>query len=116
MDENEPLRPEEPDWLEEFQDLANKALGEGPSCEQIHPIVERWYEERLKHDPPASRPSVLQALSCLTTEILNDAPEAVVEAALQHVSEDALAGWIESVLMIGRAFEIGLRSGELDDL
>jgi hypothetical protein len=40
----------------------------------------------------------------------------VLEEVLKHVDEDALAGWIENVLMIGRAFEIALRSGELDDL
>ena len=66
--------PQEPDWLDEFEDLANRELGEGSSCEQVHPIVERWYHEAMQPEPPASRDSVLQAMACLATEILYDAP------------------------------------------
>ena len=108
--------PQEPDWLDEFRDLANRELGEGSSCEQIHPIVERWYRGLAETEPPASRDSVLQAMACLSTEILYDSPENVREEILKHVDEDTLAGWIEYVIMIGRAFEAGLRSGDLDDL
>ncbi len=39
-DEQRP--PEEPEWLDEFRDLANRELEAGSSCEQVHPIVERW--------------------------------------------------------------------------
>ena len=70
----------------------------------------------MQHEPPPSRDSVLQAMACLSTEILYDAPEDVLEEVLKHVDEDALTSWIEYVLMIGRAFEIALRSGDLDDL
>ncbi len=108
--------PPEPDWLDEFRDLANRELGAGSSCEQVHPIVERWYRHLLSSDPPSSRDSVLQAVACLSTEVLHDAPDELLREILKHVNEDALAGWIEYVLMIGRAFESGLRSGELDDL
>lgn len=108
--------PNEPDWLDEFQDLANRELADGSSCEQIHPIVERWYRQLMDREPPASRDSVLQATACLATEILYDSPDEVLEEVLKHVDEDTLAGWIENVLLIGRAFEMALRSGELDDL
>lgn len=108
--------PKEPDWLDEFQDLANRELPEGSACEQVHPIVERWYHQLMRHEPPDSRDSVLQAMSCLSTEILSDAPGDVLDEVLKHVDEEALASWVEYVLMIGRAFEASLRAGELDDL
>lgn len=106
----------EPEWLDEFEELANRELGEGSSCEQVHPLVERWYNTLLEGDPPESRDSVLQAMACLSTEILYDTPEEVLEEVLKHVDEETLAGWIEYVLMVGRAFERSLRNGELDDL
>lgn len=109
-------KPNEPNWLDEFRDLANRELGEGSSCEQVHPIVERWYEGLLKNEPPKSRDSVLQAMACLSTEILYDAPEELVDEVLKLVDEDTMAGWIEYILMIGRAFEIALQKGDLDDL
>jgi hypothetical protein len=108
--------PPEPDWLDEFRDLANRELGSGSSCEQVHPIIERWYRGLADREPPASRDSVLQAMACLSTEILYDAPGELREEVLKHVDEDTLAGWIEYMLMIGRAFETALRSGDLDDL
>jgi hypothetical protein len=108
--------PNEPDWLDEFQDLANRELAEGSSCEQIHPIVERWYRRLMHQEPPAARDSVLQATACLATEILYDAPDDLLEEVLKHVDEESLANWIETVLTVGRAFEIALRRGDLDDL
>ncbi|MCC6804902.1 MAG: hypothetical protein IT319_18615 [Anaerolineae bacterium] len=108
--------PNEPDWLDEFQDLANRELGEGSACEQVHPIVERWYQDLMHHEPPASRGAVLQAMACLSTEIMGDAPGDLLDEVLKHVDEEALASWIEYILMIGRAFESALRSGDLDDL
>jgi hypothetical protein len=110
------LLPEDPKWLNEFEDLANRELEEGSSCEQVHPIVETWFQNLMEKDPPASRDSIMQAMACLSTELMYSAPEDIVEAVLQQVDEDALAGWIEYVLMVGRAFEIALRNGELDDL
>jgi len=112
----EPLSQNEPDWLDEFRELANRELAEGSSCEQVHPVVERWYRNLMQNEPPPSRDSVLQAMACLSTEILYDAPDDVLDAVLEHVDEEALAGWIEYVLMVGRAFEISLRNGDLDDL
>jgi hypothetical protein len=82
----------------------------------VHPVVERWYHRLMEQEPPTSRDSVLQAMACLSTEILYDAPDELVEEVLKHLDEDTLAGWIEYILMIGRAFEIALRSGDLDDL
>jgi hypothetical protein len=82
----------------------------------VHPIVERWYRHLMEHEPPDSRESIMQAMACLSTEILYDTPDAVLKEVLNHVDEDTLANWIEYVLMIGRAFERGLRNGDLDDL
>lgn len=115
MDDRQPPS-NDPEWLDEFQELADQQLGDGSSCEQVHPIVERWYEKLMKSEPPESRDAVLQAMACLSTEILYNTPDDVLDAVLEHVSEDVLAGWIEFVLMVGRAFESSLRSGELDDL
>ncbi|MBE2267348.1 MAG: hypothetical protein IAE80_03890 [Anaerolinea sp.] len=108
--------PNEPDWLDEFEDLANRELSEGSSCEQVHPIVERWYRDLLQTEPPESRDSIMQAMACLSTEILYDLPQDMLDEVLKHVDEDILAGWVEYVLMIGRAFERGLKNGDLDDL
>ncbi|KXK21654.1 MAG: hypothetical protein UZ15_CFX003001384 [Chloroflexi bacterium OLB15] len=114
MDENR--HPDEPEWLDEFRDLANRELQDGSSCEQVHPIVESWYHRMLQQPPPPSRDSVLQAMACLATEVLHSAPEDMVDEILANVDEDTLASWIEYVLMVGRAFESALRKGELDDL
>jgi hypothetical protein len=115
MDDHQPPS-DDPEWLDEFQELADQQLGDGSSCEQVHPIIERWYEKLMQSDPPESRDAVLQGMACLSTEILYNTPDTVLEAVLEQVSEDELAGWIEFVLMVGRAFEASLRNGELDDL
>lgn len=107
---------EDPRWLDEFEDLANQELEEGSSCDQIHPIVENWFDRLMETEPPVSRPSVMQAMACLSTEILNKSPEEMMDNLLQHVDEDDLALWVEHILLVGRAFEIGLQQGELDDL
>ena len=113
---DQPTPGSEPNWLDEFQEMANDRLGDGSACEQVHPIVEKWYRELLEGDPPETRDSVMQAMACLSTEILYDSPEDVLNAVTEHVSEDELAAFIEYVLMVRRAFEIALRKGELDDL
>jgi hypothetical protein len=115
MDDRQ-LPSDDPEWLDEFQELADQQLGDGSSCEQVHPIIERWYDNLMQNDPPESRDAVMQAMACLSTEILYNTPDNVLEAVLEHVSEDELASWIEFVLMVGRAFEVSLRSGDLDDL
>lgn len=106
----------QPNWLDEFEDLANEQLEEGSSCEQIHPIVAAWYEEVMAGDPPESRDSVLQAMHCLTTEALNDVPQAVTEALAGRELDDELAEWVTELLLVGRAFQIALDNGRLDDL
>ncbi len=110
---------EDPDWLDEFRDIANRelsSLDESASCEQVHPIVAHWYENLMEGEPPASRDSVLQAMACLSTEILNQIPDDLFDRLMEIVSEDEMAAWVEYVLMVGRAFEVSLRSGDLDDL
>ncbi|HEX2907713.1 MAG TPA: hypothetical protein VHO69_12670 [Phototrophicaceae bacterium] len=106
----------DPQWLDEFEELANRQLDEGSSCEQVHPIIERWFERLMEGDPPESRDSIMQAMACLSTEVLYNAPDDLLESLLGNVNEDDLANWVEQILLIGRAFEISLRKGDLDDL
>lgn len=107
---------EDPGWLDEFEDLANRELDEGSSCDQVHPIVEKWFQRLMEGEPPESRDSVMQAMACLSTEILYNSPDDLVEALTENMSEDDLATWIEHILLIGRAFENALHNGDLDDL
>ncbi|GEM_PF-469591 len=108
----------EPDWLHEFEELADRELEDGSSCEQVHPIVLNWYENLMDGEPPSAndRDSVLQAAACLTTEIINTIPDDMFDKLTAAFDEDEVAGWIEYVLMIGRAFERSLNNGQLDDL
>jgi len=116
MSDQQPPASNDPDWLDEIEELANSQLEDGSSCEQVHPIVEHWYTKLLEGEPPTSRDSVLQAMSCLSTEILFDTPEDMLDTLMENMDEEDVAGWIEYILMIGRAFEIALRNGDLDDL
>ena len=109
--------PRELDWLDEFETMANDALTEGSACAQVHPIVERWLDDLLEGDPPTSRDSVWQAMSCLTTEIIYKlTPENILDVLEENFEEDEIAMWLESVVLIGRAFQQALDQGELDDL
>jgi hypothetical protein len=108
--------PDDPNWLDEFEDLANRQLDYGSSCEQVHPLIERWFQKLMENDPPESRASVEQAMSCLSTEVLNGLPDDLIEPLLEHMTEDDLATWVQHILLIGRAFESSLHNGELDDL
>lgn len=105
-----------PDWLNPYEELANQQLSHGSSCEQVHPVIADWFSRLMAGDPPESRDSVIQAVSCLATEVLFSSPDTLIEPLLEHASEDEVAIWIEQIILIGRAFEIALRSGELDDL
>ena len=113
--DKQPL-PNDPEWLRQIEELANAQLGSGSSCEQVHPIVARWFEELMDSDPPESRDSVVQATSCLATEVLLSSPEEIIGPLLEASDEDEVALWIEQILLVGRAFEIALRNGDLDDL
>ncbi len=108
--------PDDPRWLDEFEDLANRQLDDGSSCDQVHPVIEKWFHKTMEGEPPTSRPSVMQAMACLSTEILYNSPEDIVQTLLENMDEDDLALWIEHILLVGRAFEISLHKGELDDL
>ncbi len=106
-----------PKWLEEIEQLANEQLGEGSACKQVHPIVEAWYDQLMDSAPPVSRDSVIQAIACLSTEILLDMLDEVPDSlVLDDSDETDLALWIQQILMVGRAFQQALDSGELDDL
>jgi hypothetical protein len=111
-----PNAQDSPDWLNPYQELADEQLGHGSSCEQVHPIIADWFTKLMAGDPPESRDSVVQAVSCLATEVLYSSPDHLTEPLLQNLSEDDVAIWIEQILLIGRALEISLRSGDLDDL
>ncbi len=115
MDERD--NAQDPEWLEEFQTLADQQLGEGSACAQIHPIIEQWLEELLEGDPPHSRESVWQAMACLTTEVFYKVtPDNILDVMQEHFDEEEVSTWLESVLLIGRAFQMALDSGRLDDL
>lgn len=103
----------QPNWLDEFEDLANEQLEEGSSCEQVHPIIAAWYEEVMAGDPPESRDSVLQAMHCLTTEAMNDMPQSVTEALSGRDLDDELAEWVTELLLVGRAFQISAACSRL---
>lgn len=105
-----------PAWLSEFEELANRELGSGSACEQVHPHVAEWYDRAHNAGPLESRDSIQQAMACLSTEVLNAIPDDFFEDLMEIVDEDTLAAWIEYVLFIGRAFEKSLSSGEFDDL
>ena len=113
---SDPSSEDYPHWLKAFEELANRELGEGSSCEQVHPIVVRWFDQLMDGEPPVSRDSVMQAISCLATEVLFSSPDHLVNPLLDHAEEDDVALWIEQILLIGRAFEAALHSGDLDDL
>jgi hypothetical protein len=115
MDDQSPS-PNEPDWLDEFEELADDQLGDGSACEQVHPIVEQWYADALEQEPPESRDAVLQAMACLSTELIFDSPDGLMEALSEFVDEDELALWVQHIVMVGRAFQIALDKGDLDDL
>ena len=109
--------PQGPEWLEEFQILADEQLGEGSACTQVHPLVEQWLQELLEGDPPRSRDAVWQAMACLTTELIYKVtPDNILDVLQEHFEEEEIATWLESVLLIGRAFQMALESGRLDDL
>ncbi len=113
---SDPHENNHPDWLDEFEDLANERLDDGSACEQVHPIIAAWYKEVMAGDPPPARDSVWQALQCLTTEVLNDIPLSLVEALSSEELDEDLADWVTELLLVGRAFQIALDSGRLDDL
>lgn len=108
--------PQDPDWLDEFEDLANEELVDGSACDQIHPIIATWYEEVMTGDPPASRDAVWQAMQCLTTEALEDIPQELAAALAEHDLNDVLEEWVTELLLVGRAFQMALDNGRLDDL
>ena len=111
-----PDHEDSPHWLRPIEDLANEQLGDGSACEQVHPIVARWFEQLMQGDPPLSRDAVQQAVSCLATEVYYSTPEEVAEALESTLDEEDVILWVEQILLIGRAFECALRQGELDDL
>ena len=103
-------------WLNEFEQMADETLGDGSACEQIHPIVEKWLQDWLESEIPTPRSSVSQAVACLATEIINNAPENLVNVLLEHCDEDDVLQWIQGILYTGQAFNEALTNGRLDDL
>lgn len=119
---NEPHSPlpDDPDWMGSLDDYANDQLSDleaNTSCEQIHPIIADWYRETLEKAPPAASSAVWQALSCLATEIIQDMQEdEELEGVIDLDTIEPLSLWIEDILTLGRALEVALRNGRLDDL
>ena len=108
--------PNELNWLNEFEQMADDKLGDGSACEQVHPIVESWLEEWLESDLPTPRSAVAQATACLATEIINNTPETILDVLMEHCDEDEVFQWVQSILITGQAFQAALSSGRLDDL
>lgn len=111
-----PPSDDTPAWLDPFERLANEQLGQGSSCAQVHPIVERWFRALMAGEPPDDRESIAQATACLATEVFNSLPDELIQPLLAEVDADDVVQWIEQILLVGRAFEAALRSGKLDDL
>lgn len=106
---------QKPEWLDEFENLANDKLDSGSSCHQVHPIIENWYATLA--EPPKSRDSVIQAMSCLSTELLTDMPDDIFEALFDNdLDYEVVIAWVQDILMVGRAFQDALANGNLDDL
>ena len=105
-----------PKWLDQFEELANRELAQGSSCEQVHPVIAEWFYNLMEGEPPISRDSVEQAMSCLATEVMGSTPHHMLDSLLQAMDEDELALWIEQILLVGRAMEMALNNGDLDDL
>lgn len=118
FEEDDPLWRDN-NWFEEFSRMADNRLGEGSACAQIHPIVEGWFNawaEREEADSDSMRASVVQALSCLATEVLNSSPQSILDVLVEHCDQDEVAEWIMHILAAGKAFQQALDNGELDDL
>lgn len=106
------------EWLDEIEMLADVVLSqqETSACEQVHPIVERWYKQTLQGEPPSARDSIMQAMVCLVTEIMADMPDEIFDVLSANFEEEEVALWLQEILLIGRAFEHSLQHGEFDDL
>ncbi|MEO0562094.1 MAG: hypothetical protein AAF125_08270 [Chloroflexota bacterium] len=119
-DENPQEQPQTPKWMDELQDHADHVLGDldmESACDQVHPIIASWYDDELEREPPDSRPAVWQAVACLATEIIMDAEQDdVLGPLVAELDEDAISMWVEHILVVGRAMQISLDNGELDDL
>ena len=120
---NDQNSSEDPQWLDEIQDLANEVLGapeNGSACDQVHPVIAKWYDDaldRMEAEAIEDRPAVWQAVSCLATELMLEAEvDETLAPMFDAVDEDMLGMWIEHILMVGRAMEASLRDGDLDDL
>ena len=55
-------------------------------------------------------------MACLTTEVIDKVTPDSIYDLLQTCDEDEVAGWVENLLLIGRAFQLALDTGRLDDL
>jgi hypothetical protein len=107
---------DEMNWLHEFEDMANDQLNEGSACDQVHPIVERWLDNWLESDIPEPRSAVAQAVACLATEMIGNAPETLLKTLMEHCDEDEVMQWVQGILITGQAFQSALDKGQLDDL
>jgi hypothetical protein len=103
-------------WWDDFAEMADEKLGDGSACQQIHPVVEKWFHEWLNSDIPAPRSAIAQATACLATEVLNDAPESIINVLTEHCDEETVYQWVQNILATGQAFQMSLDNGRLDDL
>jgi hypothetical protein len=117
MSDDDKRNGKTPEWLEEFERFANQHLQGGSSCKQVHPIIERWYRQVMDSEPPETRDSVMQAIACLSTEIITDMPEDIFDAIFSSdIEQVTLSQWVQEILMLGRVLQMALEKGDLDDL
>lgn len=103
-------------WLEEYERLAEAILGDQDTrtSKDIHPIVKAWYEETLNTDAfVPSTQLTLQALACLTTEVMTDMPDNIFHQLFFQVEEEEIIRWVQEILILGRTFEHALKTGQL---
>lgn len=116
----EDANADDPQWMRDLQDMAERKLGElgeYSSCEQVHPVIARWYDQELAKDPPPARDAIWQAISCLASEMVLDAEgDDELKPLTKSIDEDLLYEWVEHILTVGRALQIAIDKGELDDL
>lgn len=106
------------EWLEEFEHLAERILGQTTSTatRDIHTYIKQWYEETMLGDFPSAPENVMQALTYLTNEILYDMPESIFKVVAPALDEDEVAVWLLEILILGRAFERAFQAGHFDNL
>jgi len=103
------------DWVNSLFSQPSKPV-EPSSCRQVHPIIAAWLSDWLSRTPPQARPSIQQAIACLSAEVLVVTPPGLRKLFLEQCDADEVSEWIQDLLVIGQAFQRALDRGQFDDL